>query len=74
MKESNFLLWNDKRRLIKLSHTKENKTDSDPAFRQVKDFLPGFGWKRSKKPKGFINPKLAILIIMLIFIVLIVVA
>jgi len=54
--------------------TKENKTDFDTAFRQVKDFLPGFGWKRSKKQKGFINPKLAVLIAMLIFIVLIVFA
>ena len=54
--------------------TKENKTDFDTAFRQVKDFLPGFGWNRSKKQKGFINPKLAVLIAMLIFIVLIVFA
>jgi len=57
-----------------LSPTKEDKNDFDPAFRQVKDFFPGFGRKRSKKQKGYINPKLAILIAMLIFIVLIVFA
>jgi len=57
-----------------LSHTKENKADFNPAFRQVKDFFPGFGRRRSKKQKGFISPKLVILIAMLIFIVLIVFA
>jgi hypothetical protein len=57
-----------------LIDTKENKTDFDPAFRQVKDFFPGFGWKKSKKQKGYISSKLAILIAMLIFIVLIVFA
>ena len=59
---------------VKVIPTKENRTDFDTAFRQAKDFLPGFGWKRSRKQKGFINPKLAILIAMLIFIVLIVFA
>ena len=53
---------------------KENKTDFNTAFRQVKDFFPGFGWKKSKKQKGYISSKLAILIAMLIFIVLIVFA
>ena len=53
---------------------RDNKTDFDTAFRQVKNFLPGFGWKRSRKKRGFINPKLTILIVILVFIVLIVFA
>jgi len=57
-----------------LNHTKEDKTGFNPAFRQVEDFFAGFGRKRSKKQKGYISPKLAILIAMLIFIVLIVFA
>ena len=57
-----------------MNHTKEDKTGFNPAFRQVEDFFAGFGRKRSKKQKGYISPKLAILIAMLIFIVLIVFA